>query len=160
MARYFALFRIKCLLDGANWRETTMEKLGKINMNKTPEERQAIVHRGIGRVMFLAHLEAIQKGVDEGWPLTALYEKHKGELVITYSQFARYVSRYIRKAAHAKPAETIQKRTTPTLPESSAKSEQTREGAGGKATQPPPGNGAEQPRFEFDPKSPDRDSLV
>ncbi len=118
-------------------------------MNQTSQEKRAIVHRGIGRVAFLAHLPAIQQGVDEGWPLTALYEKHQAELVITYSQFARYVARYITKAAHATPAQTIEKPHPSTLPESAT---QSRPPAGGA--------GAEPPRFVFDPKSPGRDALV
>jgi hypothetical protein len=78
-------------------------------MGKTPGKRPEVVHRGAGRVAFLAHIEAIQTAVDEGWPLTAIYERHKAELAITYSQFARYVARYIKGAANAKPAAPIEK---------------------------------------------------
>ncbi len=118
-------------------------------MSEAPQEKRAMVHRGIGRVAFLAHLPAIQKGVEEGWPLTALYQKHQAELVITYSQFARYVARYITQAAHATPAQTIQKPHPSTLPESATPSRP-----------PAGGTGAEPPRFVFDPNSPDRDALV
>ncbi len=127
-------------------------------MNQTSQEKRAIVHRGIGRVAFLAHLDAIRNGVEEGWPLTALYEKHQGELVITYSQFARYVARYITKAVHATPTQRIEKPHPSTLPESAAKSRPLAEGAGAKATSP--SASAEPARFVFDPNSPDRDALV
>src|SRR5690349_4855046 len=53
-------------------------------------------HRGSGRVPFLANLEAIKNEVDQGWPLSATYEKFKEKLDISYIQFTRYVRKYIQ----------------------------------------------------------------
>ena len=52
--------------------------------------------RGAGRVAFLARIEDIRKMVDAGYSLLVIYEKYEKHLKISYSQFARYVTRYIR----------------------------------------------------------------
>lgn len=57
----------------------------------TPTKR----YKGEGRVSFLANLDSIRKGVDEGWPLQAIYDRHKDRLNIQYMQFHRYVRKYI-----------------------------------------------------------------
>ncbi|MFJ7316424.1 TraK family protein [Pseudomonas sp. NPDC098747] len=61
-------------------------------MIETPDKPR----RGAGRVAFLAHAEDFRKLVEAGHPLLAIYERHQGLLGISYSQFARYVARYIR----------------------------------------------------------------
>lgn len=53
------------------------------------------VLRGAGRVAFLARIEAIRKAISEGYTLTAVYSDHEKHLGISYSQFARYVSKFI-----------------------------------------------------------------
>ncbi len=53
------------------------------------------VLRGAGRVAFLARIEAIRKAISEGYTLTAVYSDHATHLGISYSQFARYVSKFI-----------------------------------------------------------------
>lgn len=50
-------------------------------------------HRKIGRVAFLANLESIKKSLEEGNSLRSVYADH--QLGISYSQFTRYVSRYL-----------------------------------------------------------------
>lgn len=55
---------------------------------------------GAGRVAFLARKAAIEKMIGEGYPLIFIYEKHSRELNISYSQFARYVRKYIRSEPH------------------------------------------------------------
>ena len=52
--------------------------------------------RGAGRVAFLARIEDIRKMIDAGYTLLVIYEKYEKHLKISYSQFARYVTRYIR----------------------------------------------------------------
>jgi hypothetical protein len=52
--------------------------------------------RGAGRVAFLARIEEFRKMIDAGYTLLAIYEKYEKPLKIGYSQFARYVTRYIR----------------------------------------------------------------
>lgn len=63
--------------------------------------------RGAGRVAFLARRDDIQKLLDAGHTLRAIYKMHGAGLNISYSQFARYVSRYIRPPANvARPVPT------------------------------------------------------
>lgn len=66
---------------------------------------------GAGRVAFLARKAAIEKMIGEGYPLIFIYEKHSRELNISYSQFARYVRKFIRSSTH----ET--ERINPALPD-------------------------------------------
>lgn len=51
--------------------------------------------RGAGRVAFLARVDAIRKAISEGYTLTVVYNDHQKHLGISYSQFARYVSKFI-----------------------------------------------------------------
>lgn len=60
-------------------------------MTKTPKGKWP----GAGRVAFLARAQTIQQMVEAGYPVIAIYKQHEGELGISYSQFARYVARYI-----------------------------------------------------------------
>lgn len=67
-------------------------------MAKTPGKRRL---KGEGRVGFLARVEEIRTLIDQGYPLLSIYERHKDGLTITYSQFTRYVAKFItRKEAH------------------------------------------------------------
>ncbi|MBS7736777.1 MULTISPECIES: TraK family protein [Pseudomonadota] len=52
--------------------------------------------RGAGRVAFLARLDSIRKMVEEGYPVVLIYEQHGEGMGISYSQFARYVARYVQ----------------------------------------------------------------
>lgn len=61
-------------------------------MPKTP----GMKHRGAGRVAFLARVEEFKELHSKGYPLLSMYEKHEAELGISYSQFARYVAKYVR----------------------------------------------------------------
>ena len=54
-----------------------------------------------GRIAFIALRETIRTEIEQGWPLTAIYEKHAGQLGIGYSQFTRYVGVHIRGAGKA-----------------------------------------------------------
>lgn len=51
--------------------------------------------RGAGRVAFLARAPDIKKRIDEGYTVKTIYQEYKAQLNISYSQFTRYVSRYI-----------------------------------------------------------------
>ena len=128
-------------------------------MRKTPGEMPAVICRGIGRVAFLAHRAAIQQAVDEGWPLTAIYEKYKSELSITYSQFARYVARFIDKL----PAPSA-RNVSPPPPGTGRKTARSHGSRAARLSSPKPSptdpHATGQPRFEFDPKASDKDSLV
>jgi len=52
---------------------------------------------GAGRVAFLAHLETIRKEVEAGWTMQSVYDTHGPKLGITYSQFTRYVARFVKE---------------------------------------------------------------
>ncbi|MEB3743741.1 MULTISPECIES: TraK family protein [Enterobacteriaceae] len=54
--------------------------------------------RGGGRVAFLARLDEFRGLLEAGWTVTDIYENHGGaDTGISYSQFSRYVGKYIRK---------------------------------------------------------------
>ncbi len=61
-------------------------------MTDTPEKKR----RGIGRVAFLARLDEFRKLIEAGWPITFIYEDHGKSIGLSYSQFARYIGKYIR----------------------------------------------------------------
>lgn len=53
--------------------------------------------RGAGRRAFFKHRESVQRQVNEGHSIIAIYEPLADALGITYAQFARYVNVYIEK---------------------------------------------------------------
>lgn len=53
--------------------------------------------RGHGRVSFLAHRDALKNMLDSGLSLTAIYEAYKDHLDIGYTQFTKYMTRYIKQ---------------------------------------------------------------
>ncbi len=58
---------------------------------------------GLGRITFKAHFAEIQQEIEAGYPLTQIYEKRKDKLGIAYTQFTRYVGKYIIGDAVNKP---------------------------------------------------------
>ncbi len=75
-------------------------------MDKTPGENSmasARHYKGEGRVSFLANLESIRNEVEAGWPLQAVYDRHKDRLNIQYMQFHRYVQKFIKGESPKKP---------------------------------------------------------
>ncbi len=65
-------------------------------MNTSPDRRRM---KGMGRVIFVAHLAEITAELAAGRSLKAVYEHRRGRLGISYAQFARYVDRFIRSRA-------------------------------------------------------------
>lgn len=65
------------------------------------ESKKAV--RGAGRVAFLASLAGIKKMVDEGHPLLSIYKEYEKSMSISYSQFVRYVGRYIKGDVRTEP---------------------------------------------------------
>lgn len=69
---------------------------------------------GAGRVAFLARLETISREIREGHSLTAIFERHRVALAISYPSFCRLASQF---AADARPARVhSQRAATPNLP--------------------------------------------
>jgi len=60
----------------------------------TKEKKGTI--RGAGRVGFLARQEDIKKMVEAGHPLLSIYQKYEKDMSISYSQFVKYVHKFIR----------------------------------------------------------------
>ncbi|WGC19195.1 TraK family protein [Enterobacter ludwigii] len=112
---------------------------------------------GAGRVAFLARLDEFRGLIEAGWPITVVYEHHGGDNTgLSYSQFARYVGKYIRKPAKR----GIQQ---PTIPDEisnkiAAISEKT-QSSGTSTSQPPILKS--RARFQHNPNSGnDRDDLI
>ncbi|ECS2986238.1 hypothetical protein F9V60_22440 [Salmonella enterica subsp. enterica serovar Virchow] len=51
--------------------------------------------KGDGRVAFLAHADKFRELMSAGHPQRSIYEDHAETLGISYSQFNRYVGRYL-----------------------------------------------------------------
>lgn len=63
-------------------------------MNTAPKNKLP----GVGRVAFLARLSEFKNLFDAGWPISVIYDHHKGSNTgLSYSQFARYIGKYVRK---------------------------------------------------------------
>lgn len=51
--------------------------------------------KGAGRVTFLAHAEKFRELIKSGHPQRSIYDEHADALGISYSQFNRYVGKYV-----------------------------------------------------------------
>lgn len=135
-------------------------------MTKAPKETL----RGAGRVAFLARVADFRKLVDAGHPLLGIYESYKGELGISYSQFARYVAKYIRSPNHEQEAPAGRRQSAPSappaqVPPASAPPARSAGGAGTgsrtAAAKPTPGKPAKPGAFQHSANSGnDRDDLI
>lgn len=116
--------------------------------------------RGAGRVAFLARLEEYRALVAAGWPLTAIYdEQNVAGTGLSYSQFARYVARYIRPAPKRK--RRIADGNAPAVPEIENNGQQTSGSPGPAAAQRSAASGQRRPGFQHAPNSGnDRDDLI
>lgn len=125
-------------------------------MKKAPKERP----RGAGRVAFLARVEDFRKLVNAGHPVVAIYQEHGKDLGISYSQFSRYVARYIRsQAAHDQDQPTgfaaVPAREVPPQPAARNTPAPTADKPQGRKA------GSEKPRFEHRATSGnERDDLI
>jgi hypothetical protein len=76
----------------ATWRRQTGDHRMTDNTNKR--------YRGSGRIGFFAHRDDFQRLIDAGHPLRAIYDEYRDALGVGYSQFAKYVRRYLQKASY------------------------------------------------------------
>ncbi len=81
---------------------------------------------GTGRVVVRANLRVIQGLLEEGWPLTTVYQRVKNSLAgVSYRQFSEHVRRHLRSTSkqpmkkHAPPQSNVLAQTT-SIVESSA----------------------------------------
>lgn len=111
---------------------------------------------GAGRVAFLARLDEFRGLIQAGWPVTVVYENHGGDNTgLSYSQFARYVGKYIRKS-------TKRGAQQPTIPDEMPLpiTPQVGQKQAGASTVPTP-MPKRQPGFQHDPSSGNnRDDLI
>ena len=70
--------------------------------------------KGMARVAFLAHLDAIWAELAQGFPLKAVYQKHQAKLGMSYTQFTRYCARLPRAEATLAPATAVRPKQPPT----------------------------------------------
>lgn len=77
--------------------------------------------KGAGRVAFLARADLFRSLLDAGHPQRAIYDDHAADLGISYSQFNRYVGKYLLGKA---PDYEHQKDTTPAPPSSGGPGQQ------------------------------------
>ncbi|NVL29742.1 TraK family protein [Pseudomonas syringae pv. actinidiae] len=121
-------------------------------MMKTPK----VAPTGAGRVAFLARLDEFRGLIQAGWPVTVVYENHGGDNTgLSYSQFARYVGKYIRKP-------TKRGAQQPTIPDEMPLpiTPQVGQKQAGASTVPTP-MPKRQPGFQHDPSSGNnRDDLI
>lgn len=101
----------------------------------------------MGRVAFLARVSGIREMVEAGYPLLTIYQQHESDIGISYSQFSRYVARYIR--SHKRHDQLENNRPAPAP---SAQPEQHFTGAG-------PSPGDQQPAKSGKPDKPGKSSF-
>lgn len=101
---------------------------------------------GAGRVAFLARRELIQQALDAGWSIRAAFQRYAADAGMSYSQFTRYVNRYLKDSHAASKAPP-----TP-LPESPAQDATLKSG--------PKKLDVNLPRFHWNPTAPNKDDLI
>ena len=77
------------------------------------------IRRGVGRVAFLAKLDNFRRLIEAGWPITLIYEDHGISTGLSYSQFARYIGKYVRTPP-TRNRSTEQPNTQPAIEETSS----------------------------------------
>lgn len=109
----------------------------------------AKAHRkGAGRVAFLAHADLFRSLLTAGHSQRAIYDDHAANLGMSYSQFNRYVGKYLLKKAE----DYEHQKKSSTAPASSTKPAAQPSGSGSRPS---------KPGFHHDPNSGnDRDDLI
>ena len=85
---------LSCQLMILSWLLDSEEREGDAVL-KGERNRSERVAWGTGRVVVRANLSAIQGLLDEGWPLTTVYQRVKNSLAgLSYRQFTDHVRRH------------------------------------------------------------------
>lgn len=117
---------------------------------------KATKRKGAGRVAFLARKDEFKRLLDAGHPQRSIYDDHAAELGISYSQFNRYVGKYLGKAHDHEH----QRNDTQAAPAAAGSGEQAA-GNHGSAARRPATSEQRRPGFQHDPNSGnDRDDLI
>ena len=101
-------------------------------MTKTPKEKWP----GAGRVAFLAQAQTVRESVEAGYPVLFIYRQLEAKLGISYSQFARYVVRYIRSPTRHEQTGTRSPTQLDTPPAPRVEEPATQAARKGKVTKP------------------------
>lgn len=56
--------------------------------------------KGTGRIAFLARLDEFRRLLEAGHPQRSIYDEYAAVLGISYSQFNRYVIKYLKRETH------------------------------------------------------------
>ena len=80
---------------------------------------QQTIRRGVGRVAFLAKLDEFKRLIEAGWSITLIYEDRGISTGLSYSQFARYIGKYVRTPP-TRNRSTEQPNTQPAIEETSS----------------------------------------
>lgn len=119
--------------------------------------------RGDGKIAFLARLDTFQELFKAGHQQRKVFEKYESELGMSYSQFNRYVNKYIRaETADGHQRKGQGQKQQPTTPAASTGSIG---GSGGASPAPTtsgkPAGSKRPPVFQHDPSSGNnRDDLI
>jgi len=118
--------------------------------------------RGDGKIAFLARLDTFQELFKAGHQQRKVFEKYEGELGMSYSQFNRYVNKYIRaETADGHQRKGQGQKHPPSTP---AASTGGNGGSGGPSPTPVTSGkptGKRAPVFQHDPSSGNnRDDLI
>lgn len=118
--------------------------------------------RGDGKIAFLARLDTFQELFKAGHQQRKVFEKYESELGMSYSQFNRYVNKYIRaETADGHQRKGQGQKHQPSTP---AASPGSNGGSGGASPTPATSvkpSGKRPPVFQHDPSSGNtRDDLI
>lgn len=80
---------------------------------------QQTIRRGVGRVAFLAKLDEFRRLIEAGWSIALIYEDRGISTGLSYSQFARYIGKYVRTPP-TRNRSTKQPNTQPAMEEMSS----------------------------------------
>lgn len=113
--------------------------------------------KGDGKILFLARLDTFKELLDAGHQQRKVFEEYESELGMSYSQFNRYVNKYIKGEpadGHQKEGPGHKQEPRPSTPASPAS---TAAGNGGatlpQATSVATGKPGRKPVFQHDPSS-------
>lgn len=117
--------------------------------------------RGAGRVAFLASKDLFRSLFEQGHSQRAIYDDHGSRLGITYSQFNRYMTRYLtEKESVIEQQNEVSSSSAPPSPGGRAKPDRDEDGATRDGEAKPEGKRPGQVGRKFEHKSVPDDKLI
>ena len=68
-----------------------------MNNHELPSDEHQPLCRGCGRVSFVAVMDEVRVEIERGVPLVRIYKAFEDRLDIGYTQFTKYVTRFIKR---------------------------------------------------------------